>query len=121
MKWLKLYPKSWRERYEEEFSYTHSKSNVRGVRMVLDLLKHFALVWLDEFTFKNGKKVGFVGTILYSVLIYAIVLCLTLLIPASEGYNEIYWKLLVGQVYAIPAFILVFFLLSLRNKILKLK
>lgn len=41
------------------------------------------------------------------LLAYIIVSVIAVLIPASEGYNSIGWKLFVGQVYALPACILV--------------
>jgi predicted transporter len=36
---------------------------------------------------------------------YVAVCVIAILLPASEGYNVIQWKLLVGQLYAIPVFI----------------
>lgn len=41
------------------------------------------------------------------IVAYILVCLIAVLIPASEGYNEIGWKLLVGQVYAIPTLIIV--------------
>ncbi|HDR7426430.1 TPA: DUF4017 family protein [Bacillus toyonensis] len=29
-----------------------------------------------------------------------------MIVPASEGYNSISWKLFVGQAYAIPIFLI---------------
>lgn len=121
MKWLKLYPKAWRERYEEEFLYVYSKSSIRGMRLRMDMLKHFLFVWIDELAFKRGKGMGATAIILYSLVVYATVLMLTLFAPASEGYEVMNWKLFVGQVYAIPSFIIVLLLLVSRNKVLKVK
>jgi hypothetical protein len=121
MKWLKLYPKAWRERYEEEFLYVYSKSSVRGTRLRMDMLKHFLFVWVDELAFKKGKRMGATAIILYSFVVYATVLMLTLFAPASEGYDVMSWKLFVGQVYAIPSFITVVLVLIYRNKRLKFK
>lgn len=61
MKWLKLYPKAWRERYEEEFFYVYSKSSIRGMWLRMDMLKHFLFVWIDELAFKKGKRDGGYG------------------------------------------------------------
>ena len=44
------------------------------------------------------------------LLAYLIVCIIAVLIPASEGYNTFLWKLFVGQIYAIPALIIVFFI-----------
>ncbi|MBM7663623.1 hypothetical protein JOC25_000079 [Solibacillus kalamii] len=30
------------------------------------------------------------------------------MLPASDGYNTIGWKLLIGQIYAIPVLIIAF-------------
>lgn len=121
MKWLKLYPKAWRERYEEEFLYVYSKSSIRGMRLRMDMLKHFLVVWIDELAYRRGKGMGATAIILYSFVVYATVLMLTLFAPAPEGYDVMNWKLFVGQVYAIPSFIIVLLLLVSRNKILKVK
>ena len=120
MKWLKLYPKAWRERYEEEFVYVYSKSGLKGIRLMMDLLKHFAGVWIDELAFKKGKRMGAAAIFIYSLIVYAAVLALTLFIPASEGYDVVSWKLFIGQVYAVPAFLAVLLSLVLRNKMLKI-
>lgn len=45
------------------------------------------------------KKLG------YALVVYVMVCGITILLPASPGYDVWSWKLLVGQVYAIPAFI----------------
>lgn len=44
--------------------------------------------------------------IMYPLLAYVIVCVIAILIPASEGYNVISWKLFVGQIYAIPVLII---------------
>lgn len=40
--------------------------------------------------------------IFWPLLAYIIVCIIAVSLPASEGYNSAGWKLLVGQVYAIP-------------------
>lgn len=45
------------------------------------------------------KKLG------YALVVYVIVCGITILLPASPDYDVWSWKLFVGQVYAIPAFI----------------
>ena len=119
MKWLKLYPKAWRERYEEEFLYVYSKSRVSGSRLRLDMFKHFLSVWIDELGFKKGKSMGATAIFLHSLIVYATVLALTLFAPVSEGYSGMSWRLFVGQVYAVPAFFAVLLVLMFRNKVLK--
>ncbi|MGM2634439.1 DUF4017 family protein, partial [Bacillus cereus group sp. Bce040] len=42
--------------------------------------------------------------IIPALLVYFIVCVISVIIPASEGYNYVGWKLFVGQVYAIPIF-----------------
>lgn len=46
-------------------------------------------------------------TMIPALLAYIIVCLIVLLSPASEGYNSVGWKLLVGQLYAIPALLIV--------------
>lgn len=46
-------------------------------------------------------------TMIPALLAYIIVCLIVLLSPASEGYNTVVWKLLVGQLYAIPALLIV--------------
>ena len=41
------------------------------------------------------------------LLAYLIVCVVAIIIPASEGYNSIPWKLFVAQIYAVPIFIVV--------------
>jgi len=45
------------------------------------------------------KKLG------YAFIVYLIACGIIILLPASPGYDVWSWKLLVGQVYAIPIFI----------------
>ncbi len=41
-----------------------------------------------------------------------------LMLPASEGYDTMSWKLLVGQIYALPIlFIAILFSLILNKKL----
>lgn len=54
--------------------------------------------------------------IISSLLVYVVVCILSLILPSSDGYNEIGWKLLVGQIYAIPAFVGSFLFYLLSNK-----
>ncbi|MBE7103750.1 DUF4017 domain-containing protein [Bacillus cereus] len=44
--------------------------------------------------------------ILPALLLYIIVCIIAVIVPASDGYNTVGWKLFVGQVYAIPIFII---------------
>lgn len=50
------------------------------------------------------------------LLAYLIVCLIAILIPASEGYNTVGWKLFVGQIYAIPTLLLVTFISYYVNK-----
>ncbi|KFN03280.1 DUF4017 domain-containing protein [Bacillus clarus] len=50
------------------------------------------------------------------LLVYIIVCIIAVVIPASDGYNTIGWKLFVGQVYAIPILIVAAFLTFYINK-----
>ncbi|RXJ04531.1 DUF4017 domain-containing protein [Anaerobacillus alkaliphilus] len=54
----------------------------------------------------------------WPVIIYVLVCIIAIVIPASEGYQFIGWKLFVGQAYAIPAFIvsLIIFRIFKGNK-----
>ncbi|KGA98358.1 hypothetical protein AJ85_04170 [Alkalihalobacillus alcalophilus ATCC 27647 = CGMCC 1.3604] len=45
--------------------------------------------------------------LLPALFMYVVVCIIAVLLPAPEGYNTFFWKLIVGQVYAIPAFIIV--------------
>lgn len=56
--------------------------------------------------------------IILPILVYIIVCVATLFVPTSEENNDLIWKLIVGQIYAIPALviaILIIFLLSKKN------
>lgn len=56
--------------------------------------------------------------ILIPVLIYVVVCLVMLMLPASEGYDTMTWKLLVGQIYALPIlFIAILFSLILNKKL----
>lgn len=44
--------------------------------------------------------------IITPVVAYVVVCMVAVLSPASEGYDVFTWKLLVGQVYAIPVLII---------------
>lgn len=46
-------------------------------------------------------------TVLPALITYAIVVIISLFLPASDGYNSIGWKFLVAQMYAIPAVLIV--------------
>ncbi|MED4080278.1 DUF4017 family protein [Halalkalibacterium halodurans] len=41
------------------------------------------------------------------LLAYLIVCIVAIILPASEGYNTVAWKLFVGQIYAVPILIVV--------------
>ena len=45
--------------------------------------------------------------IIFPLLAYFIVCVIAVLIPASEGYNTVSWKLFVGQIYAVPTLLIV--------------
>lgn len=55
-------------------------------------------------------------TMIPALLAYIIVCLIVLLSPASEGYNSFVWKLLVGQLYATPALLIVAFISNYVNK-----
>ncbi len=56
--------------------------------------------------------------ILIPVLIYIVVCLVMLMLPASEGYDTMSWKLLVGQIYALPIlFIAILFSIILNKKL----
>lgn len=56
------------------------------------------------------KEVIILKTILAPLLAYLLVCLLAIVAPASDGYDTISWKLLVGQLYAIPVLIVVLFI-----------
>lgn len=43
--------------------------------------------------------------IILPITAYVLACIIAVLIPASEGYNAVGWKLFVGQIYAIPILI----------------
>ncbi|WP_042351381.1 DUF4017 family protein [Bacillus massiliigorillae] len=51
-----------------------------------------------------------------SLVAYLLVCVVTVLLPASEGYNTVTWKLLVGQIYALPTLFIVALILYFINK-----
>ncbi|MCU5627331.1 DUF4017 family protein, partial [Bacillus cereus] len=51
-----------------------------------------------------------------ALLVYFIVCVISVIIPASEGYNYVGWKLFVGQVYAIPIFFITAIITFYINK-----
>lgn len=50
-----------------------------------------------------------------AIYVYLIVCVIAILVPASEGYGNIAWKLFVGQIFALPAFFIAA-LISIRIK-----
>ncbi|MEK4080047.1 DUF4017 family protein [Solibacillus sp. FSL K6-1126] len=46
--------------------------------------------------------------IMVPLLVYLIVCIIAAMLPTSDGYNTIGWKLLIGQIYAIPVLIIAF-------------
>lgn len=53
---------------------------------------------------------------IYPLIAYVIVCFIAVFLPASEGYNTIGWKLFVGQIYAIPVFIIAILVTFFVNK-----
>ncbi|TMW73723.1 DUF4017 family protein [Alteribacter natronophilus] len=51
-----------------------------------------------------------------ALIVYVTACFAVLLIPASEGYDTLLWKLFAGQLYAVPVFILTCFLLFLLER-----
>lgn len=54
--------------------------------------------------------------IIIPLLVYSIVCIVAVMLPASDGYNTIGWKLLVGQIYAIPVLIIAILFSLFLNK-----
>ncbi|SFG29045.1 DUF4017 family protein [Sporolactobacillus nakayamae] len=58
---------------------------------------------------------------LYPLVAYLVLSLLSTLIPASDpAYNYFFWKLLIGQIYAVPLLVIAFivsFLLYRRAKL----
>lgn len=55
--------------------------------------------------------------IIIPLLVYSIFCIIAVFLPASDGYNTIGWKLLIGQIYAIPALIVTVLVWSKKSKI----
>ncbi|HDR7795627.1 TPA: DUF4017 family protein [Bacillus luti] len=51
-----------------------------------------------------------------ALCIYLIVCVIAIIIPASEGYNTVSWKLFIGQLYAIPIFLVTAIITFYINK-----
>lgn len=51
-----------------------------------------------------------------SLFLYFFVLGIGLLIPTSEGYKTIVWKLVIGQVWALPVFFISLVTLKVINR-----
>lgn len=54
--------------------------------------------------------------IIIPLLVYSIVCIIAIMLPASDGYNTIGWKLLIGQIYAIPVLIVAILVSLFLNK-----
>lgn len=63
----------------------------------------------------KGRTLTALNVITIALIGYLLVLIVCLFLPAAEGYNHITWKLLIGQVYALPVFIVLLVLLLFRN------
>lgn len=50
------------------------------------------------------------------LLAYLIICIIAILVPASDGYNTFFWKLLVVQIYAIPTLLIVSLISYYVNK-----
>lgn len=53
---------------------------------------------------------------LLPVIVYVLVLIIVVKLPTSQGYDELIWKLLIGQVYAIPVFLITLFITHILSK-----
>lgn len=53
---------------------------------------------------------------LFLGIVYFYTTCLTLLLPTSVGYEDIGWRLGVGQIYSIPLTIIIFLVYSHYQK-----
>ena len=49
-------------------------------------------------------------------LAYLVICIIVLILPASDGYTTLGWKLLIGQIYAIPVLIIVGLVTFFVNK-----
>lgn len=45
-------------------------------------------------------------TIKLSISVYLITLCFALLLPTSSAYATFLWKLIISQIYAVPALLI---------------
>lgn len=45
------------------------------------------------------------------LVVYVLVLAITTLLPTSEGYDVLTWKLVIGQIYAIPALLITYLII----------
>ncbi|MGE7881846.1 DUF4017 family protein [Bacillus sp. NPDC094077] len=54
--------------------------------------------------------------IIPALLVYIIVCVISIIIPASDGYNTVGWKLFVGQILAIPIFLITAIITFYVNK-----
>lgn len=54
----------------------------------------------------KGKGANKMKKVIIPISVYLIVNIVILLLPVSEGYESITWRLFIGQIYAIPALIL---------------
>lgn len=59
--------------------------------------------------------------IIIPLIVYLIVCVIAIMLPASDGYNTVGWKLLVGQIYAIPVLIVAILVSLFLNKRLTYK
>lgn len=58
--------------------------------------------------------------IIFPLVVYLLVCIFAILSPSPEGYDTLLWKLFIGQIYAIPSFIVTLFIfLAIRNRKLK--
>lgn len=54
--------------------------------------------------------------IIPALVLYIIVCIIAMIAPASEGYNQVGWKLFIGQAYAIPIFLITAIITFYINK-----
>ncbi|PFV68692.1 hypothetical protein COL05_29490 [Bacillus sp. AFS059628] len=54
--------------------------------------------------------------IIPALVLYIIVCIIAMIALASEGYNQVGWKLFVGQAYAIPIFLITAIITFYINK-----
>ncbi|HDR6277156.1 MULTISPECIES: DUF4017 family protein [Bacillus] len=51
-----------------------------------------------------------------ALVLYIIVCIIAMIAPSSQGYNHIGWKLIVGQAYALPIFLITAIITFYINK-----